>query len=100
MGFFKFYDEKFDPKARFINVSFQGKTFPTRSKSNITSFFDKDYISKSKDDLSDSYFLIRDPFNNTYNPGKTFKLSYPNQVDRIKQAIKDAKENLYSGKGL
>lgn len=98
MGFFKFYDEKFDPKARFINVSFQGKPFPRRSKSEIASFFDKDYI--SKEDLSNYHFLIRDPFNSTYNPGKTFKLSYPNQVDRIKQAIKDAKENLYSGKGL
>lgn len=42
MGFFKFYDEKFDPNKYFINVSFQGKPFPKRSE--LISFFDKSFI--------------------------------------------------------
>ena len=69
-------------------MSFQGKNFP--KKSDVISFFDHDYL-LHENPLND-YFLIRDPFNNTYNPGKTFKLSKPVQVKRIQEALKNAKE--------
>ena len=69
-------------------MSFQGKIFP--KKSSVISFFDSDFL--LHENPLDDYFLIRDPFNNTYNPGKTFKLSKPDQVNRIKAALKNAKE--------
>lgn len=46
-----------------------------------------------KDSVYD-YFLIRDPFNNSYNPAKNFRLNRPEEKKFIKEAFKLAYKDL------
>ena len=68
-GFFRFYKTRFDPKEHFVNVSNSGPVLV--SKTQIADYFSGPIL---HDKPTEFYFLIRDPFNNTYNPAKNFTL--------------------------
>lgn len=74
--FFYYYIKSFNPEMFFINISHTGG--PIQKKSQYEKFFD---LEKFYRDPIDHFFLIRDPFNNTYNPAKNFKI---NDFDRKK----------------
>ena len=48
--------------------------------------------------MMNHYFLIRDPFNNTYNPAKTIKISA--DKDRMLHIFKSALDSLQQGTGF
>ena len=70
LKFFRFYYNDFDPEKRLINVSWKGDCFVDKK-----AYFERLFHDELKVDRpQEHYFLIRDPFNNTYNPAKTFKI--------------------------
>ena len=58
----------------FINVSYSGG--PLLKKDDLSDYFKEESFSKEP---REHYFLIREPFNHTYNPAKNFLLK-----DRLK----------------
>ena len=71
-GFFRFFSIKknFDPEKHFVNVSNCGPVIVCKAK--IADYFSGPVL---EDKPEEFYFLIRDPFNNTYNPAKNFRLA-------------------------
>jgi len=70
----------------FINISGEGCTIELRA--NKDKFFDASV------DISDQTYVIRDPFNSTYNPAKTLKgIENPTFKLWCKQALSKLKTN-------
>ena len=65
MAFFRYYTTRFDTKSQFVNVTGVGAPFESKQKKD--EFFDLD-------ETCDFVFLVRDPFNKTYNCAKQFIL--------------------------
>lgn len=64
-----------------VNVSSEGDCFLEKSKEQIQSLFYGNLLGREVPPELD-YFLIRDPFNNTYNPAKNFNLGSEDQIKR------------------
>jgi len=62
----------------FINVSATGG--PRLKKEDVESYFQTSYF---RDDPKSHFFLIREPFNHTYNPAKNFKLLDVKKLTRM-----------------
>jgi len=78
--FFKFYTQEFDPEEHLINISSKGKPF-------LRKHFAKELFHNKlweKHRPLSHYFLIRDPFNNTYNPAKNISLENALETEQIK----------------
>jgi hypothetical protein len=46
------------------------------------------------------YFLIRDPFNNSYNPAKNFKLNIPDEKKAVKEGFMTAYKEMAKNQKL
>lgn len=66
-----------------------------KTDENLGKLFDNSLLSQSP---RQDYFLIRDPFNNTYNPAKNFKIS--EDKHRLEIFFKQAYESLRGGYGF
>lgn len=67
--FFYYYLKKFDAERDFINVSSSGGAL--LKKEDLTKYFKEPLLSQNPEK---HYFLIREPFNHTYNCAKNLKL--------------------------
>ena len=88
LGFLKFYSLDFAKSSEnerlIINITPDAITFPTAHK-HFNKLFDKDYC----EDFSiwnDRQYIVRDPFNNSYNPAKV-KNSGVNYQEKFKKAF-------------
>ena len=74
LGFLDFYSNEFIKSSRdknlIINISADIGNFKT-VQNDFDKVFDKDYF--SSEECNDRQYIIRDPFNNTYNPAKVTK---------------------------
>ena len=66
--FFQYYVKEFKPELNYININWQGASIEDREKIRPGNF-DRSFM--ESDAFRKSMYLIRDPFNNSYNPAKS-----------------------------
>lgn len=92
--FFDFYINEFQPRDHMINLSGFGDIILQKNEKNIKQCFNLRYTQYKKHAYQNHYYLIREFFDNTYNPAKNKLLPEVGTDDEIKRLLIDGKKTL------
>lgn len=94
LRFFQFYCQEFDHTTKLINISSRGECFLDK-EIDYDSLFHESL--KAEHMKYSYYFLVRDPFNNTYNPAKNYRYD---DYNRVTSVFRSAVVSLLEGTGF